>query len=320
MLRSLLKISDIETIFKENKLISIDAVIKENHISSLTKGNKGFKGKIKLNFKDSYKLLPMSLNKLIRAFSIDTVKLPFPHQFISKTNLTYSGPIPEYEKFASKSYTLKDYLNLTKLYKNKDWNLQKELELYIYNDVKALYEIIDKVSKTYYNNERINITKVISISSLALKTYLANYYPAPTIKKEGVNINLSKSNKIVTDSTKEFGSLNYIPIDNSLVRQDNRILIPSKEDYLNLRKAYYGGRVEVFKQYGENLEWYDCNSIFPYQQYKEMPGNNLIRSTDPNLENYFGVCYCKVTVPDNTYNPILPYKDSKGNNYNPTGT
>lgn len=40
--------------------------------------------------------------------------------------------------------------------------------------LKHYMKYIDKMSKTTYELERINITSVVSISSLALKTYLAN--------------------------------------------------------------------------------------------------------------------------------------------------
>ena len=66
------------------------------------------------------------------------------------------------------------------------------MQKYLLNDVKYLYEIIDKISNLNYDLERINITKVISISSLALNTYLSNYYPLPVIDKK----KLKKKRKI----------------------------------------------------------------------------------------------------------------------------
>ena len=63
----------------------------------------------------------------------------------------------------------------------------------MFNDVKSLYEIIDTMSKTTYNSERLNITNIVSISTLSLKTYLANYYPNVINQKERLITNTIKS-------------------------------------------------------------------------------------------------------------------------------
>jgi hypothetical protein len=44
---------------------------------------------------------------------------------------------------------------------------------------------------------------------------------------------------------------------------------------------------------------------------QDMPIGDIIKSTDPNLDNYFGFCYATVNVPNNTYNPVLPFRDDK---------
>lgn len=50
-----------------------------------------------------------------------------------------------------------------------------------------------------------------------------------------------------------------------------------------------------------------------------MPIGKVIKSTDNNLNNYFGFCYATVEIPDNINKPILPFRDELGNVYNPTG-
>jgi hypothetical protein len=275
IIRSIYKLSLVKPLFKDNKLISI-------------KATKLFDNKkINIIFHDSLLLFPLSLEKLIKTLSIPTQKLWFPYLFPNKNNLNYIGALPDFKYF--NNISLNEYTKLENIYKNKVWNLQLETEKYVHNDVKALYEIIDIMSKTTYKLERLNITNVVSISSLALKTYLTNYYP---INKQ---IQISKD------------------------KIESLLLNPKYEDYANLRHAYYGGRVELFKNYGENLYHYDVNSLFPYAMKKTMPGGHMWRSTDSNLDNYFGVCFVSVNVPQDTYNPILPFRDSHGNNYNPTG-
>ena len=41
--------------------------------------------------------------------------------------------------------------------------------------------------------------------------------------------------------------------------------------HVNMRNAYYGGIVEVFRMYGKNLKLYDVNSLYPYSMLEKMP-------------------------------------------------
>jgi hypothetical protein len=98
------------------------------------------------------------------------------------------------------------------------------------------------------------------------------------------------------------------------------IYIPNVKQHNEIKEAYFGGRVEVFKPYGENLFLYDVNGLYPSIMLKDMPIGKLKKSTDPNLDNYFGFFYVTVKIPENIYNPILPFRDELGNVYNPVGT
>nr|YP_010130190.1 hypothetical protein KQ422_mgp108 [Clavaria fumosa]QPZ51092.1 hypothetical protein [Clavaria fumosa] len=131
-----------------------------------------------------------------------------------------------------------------------------------------LYEIILKFSKDFFDLERIDITKSVSISSLALNTFLSNYYD----------------------------------------HKQTPIKIPQYNQYCDIREGYYGGRVEVFSSYVENAHWYDVNSIYPYIMLNDMPTGDIIKLTDNNLDNYYGFCYVTVTVPDHIKYPILPFR------------
>jgi hypothetical protein len=157
--------------------------------------------------------------------------------------------------------------------------LIEETKKYLYNDIKSLFEIIEKFSKDVYEVESINITNIVSISSLALKTFLTNYYD----------------------------------------EERTPIHIPRYKQHKDIKNAYYGGRTEVLKTYGEDLYLYDVNSLYPSVMLKDMPIGNMIKSTDTNLDNYFGFCYATVEVPENNHNPILPFRDEFGNIYNPVG-
>jgi len=133
------------------------------------------KKKLSFYFKCSLVLLPLSLVKLIKSLNIDIPKLPYPYKFINKDNLNYEGNIPSYY-FYNEIIKYEEYLELSNKFNNKIWNLKNETIKYLKNDVNALYEIISKFSKEFYELESIDITKSVSISSLALKIFLANYY------------------------------------------------------------------------------------------------------------------------------------------------
>jgi hypothetical protein len=155
----------------------------------------------------------------------------------------------------------------------------EENDKYIHNDVKSLYEVIEKFNNEIYELESVNVNDVVSISSLALNIFLTNYYDA---------------NK-------------------------NPIHISKYKQYKEIKTCYFGGRVEVFKTYGEDLYIYDVNSLYPFVMLMDAPTGNSIKSTDPNLDNYFGFCYATVEVPDTIYNPLLPFRDVVGNTYNSVG-
>ncbi len=42
--------------------------------------------------------------------------------------------------------------------------------------------------------------------------------------------------------------------------------------YKDLKQAYYGGITEVYRPYGENLFYYDVNSLYPFASLNDMPG------------------------------------------------
>jgi len=58
-----------------------------------------------------------------------------------------------------------------------------------------------------------------------------------------------------------------------------------------IRNAYYGGGTDVYKAYGQDLKYYDVNSLYPFAMKNPMPyelikfHNNL---NNFNLDNFFG--------------------------------
>lgn len=157
------------------------------------------------------------------------------------------------------------------------------------------------MSKTTYANERFNITRVVSASSLSLKIYLANYYPLALekaknlVKKESNLVDICSNEEVedisdikndapavanLSDTqlldkgfkfSDKIGKLTYKISSIPRLNTDMKILNPYYDDYKYLRKAYFGGRVEVFQTYGEDLYFYDVNSLFPFAMKNLMP-------------------------------------------------
>lgn len=76
----------------------------------------------------------------------------------------------------------------------------------------------------------------------------------------------------------------------------------SQEEFI--RKTYFGGRVEIFKTYGKNLNYYDYNSLYPSVMLEEMPVGRpmYVRSFYNDLIGFY-----RVTLKENNKEiPVLP--------------
>lgn len=89
------------------------------------------------------------------------------------------------------------------------------------------------------------------------------------------------------------------------------------------RKAYYGGRVEIYMGKCDDLHYYDINSSYPNAMLQKMPVGNLSKweGTPPDyLRNTrVGFARCTVSVPVDTYIPVLPYRAGNGRLIFPVG-
>ena len=91
-------------------------------------------------------------------------------------------------------------------------------------------------------------------------------------------------------------------------------LLKKPDIYRDLKEGYYGGLSEVYRRYGENLYYYDVNSLYPFSSLKDMPGRfckyieahsedglNIIK------DELFGFFYCDVKT-THDYFGLLPYR------------
>lgn len=165
LLNILIKLSDnIIPIIKDSKLIDIKF--------------KFANSKYTLFFRDSYLILPSSLEKLALSFKVES-KGKFPILFVNddSINLNYVGKIPSIDTFINISTD--EYLKYCNSFKNKVWDLKFEAIKYCSQDVVTLHQIILKFGNVIFDEIRLDISNYPTLSSLALGIFrckfLGNY-------------------------------------------------------------------------------------------------------------------------------------------------
>jgi len=84
-----------------------------------------------------------------------------------------------------------------------------------------------------------------------------------------------------------------------------------KEYEEDIRKAYRGGRSEVFIREAEDFYYYDVNSLYPYvMESREYPVGNYSKAAGKVAKKYFeigkeGVSYARINAPENMHIPYL---------------
>lgn len=104
---------------------------------------------------------------------------------------------------------------------------------------------------------------------------------------------------------------------------DEPIYIPSQNEENFIRRAWFGAHTDVYKPYGENLYYYDVNSLYPFVMKKfPMPigeGKWVDNLKDHTLDELYGFIEAYVYCPPSIKKPFLPYRDKKDNLLFPTG-
>lgn len=80
-----------------------------------------------------------------------------------------------------------------------------------------------------------------------------------------------------------------------------------------LRNAYFGGRTEVFRRYGQNLNYYDVHSMYPYVMKNFDYPYGLSIHTNTYEKGKLGIYNVFVSIPKNCYLPPVPYREEKSN-------
>jgi hypothetical protein len=169
-------LSGFDGVFLMKHLISygeVTPLIHDGKLMSITL--KTTSGKI-IKFKDSYLLLPLSLRQLCVAFGVSIPKGYFPFNL---NDIFYTGVLPKFEYWTGLS--LSTYEGLSLEHKNKFWSFKLEAIKYCELDCKCLYELLVKFSELIFTNFEVDIHKVLTLPSLAMKIYKIHYMPKDSI-------------------------------------------------------------------------------------------------------------------------------------------
>ena len=119
---------------------------------------------------------------------------------------------------------------------------------------------------------------------------------------EDYNVRLKESMTIAQMAMRIF-RINYL----------NQSIPTYQASEVDISKSYVGGRCEIFTRYGENLKYYDINSLYPYVMHENpIPVGVPIHTHDFTLKD-FGVCYAIVQAPKDMKYPLLPHKTVDAN-------
>lgn len=226
---------------------------------------------MKVTFKDSLLLLPLSLEKLTKTLNVSALKTKFPHRLVNeelieklrkyKGNITIPYPTPEdFFEISEDEYKefKKEYI---------EFDFKQQITRYLNNDLNGLMQCLVSFGWQIFEFERVNIFNSFTMSGLALKIFRTNYV------ENGILCNLPKS-------------INDI-----------------------LRTGFKGGLVNVFKPKGEDIFSYDIVSLYPYIMLGSFPtGTPIVTFYNiplTSVKDLYGIVFCKVTVPTNERYPFL---------------
>ena len=88
------------------------------------------------------------------------------------------------------------------------------------------------------------------------------------------------------------------------------IHIPNRNVDTFIRRGHYGGHTDVYKPFGEDLYYYDVNSLYPFVMKEfPMPGGVPVwrkNLEEVELDTLFGFFEAYVECPSHISRPILP--------------
>nr|YP_008475230.1 hypothetical protein [Candida corydali]AGS44529.1 hypothetical protein [Candida corydali] len=180
------------------------------------------------------------------------------------------------------------------IYIESNYSIKDELHKYLTSDLRVHLMIMDKFRQQLYLLERQDMTKSITISRLSLNAFKSMY-------------------------NKAYSSIPNIDYNK------NGIM------YNFIKNTLFGDITTVYKPYGENLNYYDINSFYPYSALNPMPSRyykyiSYINGIDIttikdvfNFDNHLGFFYASVEAPEDLPFGLLPYRKDDGSVIYPLG-
>ena len=256
---------------------------------------------------DLFKTFPQTTfkdNKLVRMkiaqniFFLDSLQIMNSSlDSIAKTMLGKSKIDTGYKTFS------KDLL--IKWYENK--NEWQEFRNYLARDCSLLIDILHKLADLFYNTYKFILGQKATISGTAVYIFFNEYYTIEKGLQEG------RFRSFFKNST----------------NTDEYIYAVTGEQDVFIRKAFFGGRTEVFETFTGQNHYYDINSAYCAAMVEyNMPTGRPIgpyKVEDPygfnkyEFDNFFGFMYATVFSPPDIDPPVLPYRSPKGNTLYPRG-
>ena len=148
---------------------------------------------------------------------------------------------------------------------------------YMKQDIRILGGVMVKGQEIYWSQFNVDIENCMTLSSLAISIFRRQYYDPKSWP----------------------------------------ICIPNGNEDTFIRRGYYGGHADAYKPYGENLYYYDVNSLYPFIMKKyDMPGgipvwHNQLYESEKDLSELYGFIEAYVSCPSTINRPFLPYRDKK---------
>lgn len=124
-------------------------------------------------FKDSFKLLPLGLDKLLKDFNIEVNglkgKLPFEHSWMSASNLFYKGDLPDWLQGHEKE------LKSMGVIKRNKFSIQRYCEIYNKIDCEGLHKLIYKFFYTLVCEFKIDFSSCVTLPQLSMEVFRSKF-------------------------------------------------------------------------------------------------------------------------------------------------
>ena len=201
------------------------------------------------------------------------------------------------KKVKTKTYTIKivDSFNilphsLSKLCKTYNTEVSKDIFPYSFININTLFYNGVRPNIEYYNNPTEDIDKslynMIDLNNWSTKNETIKYLEKDLISLHQV-INKFSDYIFLKHDVQVSSCLTISSVSIKILKKkfykDNIPLINKRSIYEDIKSSYFGGVTEVYKPYGENLYYYDVNSLYPYAALNSMPGVECVFENNINM-------------------------------------